>query len=244
MTRSGGGAARKVQESEQRCHQDEQRRHAPGERDLARHTRRSHTRVRIRFSEPPEIAHQVCNTLPAIIGILFDTAFDDVIQKRWGQRLNRGNCRWVGVHDGADETRVRLTLERFLAREHLVEHAAERKDVGPRVGLLTFELLGGHVLKRAQNGALRGDRGRRSPSEANVLRLRRRLALREAEVEQLRAGLRQHDVAGLEIAVHDARPWASSSASAISTRMPQRLGRAAARPASDVPPASRPRGTA
>jgi hypothetical protein len=37
-------------------------------------------------------------------------------------------------------------------------------------------------------------------------RVRRRRELREAEVEQLHAGLRQHDVAGLEVAVDDALP--------------------------------------
>ena len=71
---------------------------------------------------------------------------------------------------------------------------------------LPFELLGRHVLERAEDRALRRQRrlivgsvGRLAP------RRRRRLArLRQAEVEQLRARLRQHDVAGLQIAVDDA----------------------------------------
>ena len=51
-----------------------------------------------------------------------------------------------------------------------------------------------------------------------------RSRFREAEVEQLGAGLGQHDVAGLEIAMDDAGRWALSSASAISIADLQRVG--------------------
>ena len=56
-----------------------------------------------------------------------------------------------------------LALERLPARDHLVEDGAEREDVGARVGLLPFELLGRHVLHvpmivPGAVGARRGDR--------------------------------------------------------------------------------------
>ena len=43
----------------------------------------------------------------------------------------------------------------FLSGHHLVEDRAEREDVGPRVGLLSFELLGRHVLQGSEDRALR-----------------------------------------------------------------------------------------
>ena len=49
---------------------------------------------------------------------------------------------------------------------HLVEHRAEREDVRARVGLLAFELLGRHVLQRAEDRALRGERLRAVSSAA------------------------------------------------------------------------------
>jgi hypothetical protein len=95
------------------------------------------------------------------------------------------------------------------AGRHLVEHAAERPDVAARVGLLAFELLGRHVLERADDGALGGERlrdGRRlgEPAMLTPLPPPARPPRARAEVHQLGAALREHDVAGLEIAVDDA----------------------------------------
>jgi len=58
-------------------------------------------------------------------------------------------------------------------------------------------------LQRAEDRAARSQKIRRRRDGARYLH-GRRLELRETEVEQLRAGLRKHDVAGLEIAVRDA----------------------------------------
>ena len=71
---------------------------------------------------------------------------------------------------------------------HLVEDGAEREDIGARVERPALELLGRHVLQRADDRALGGER--RAPggrvSAVDGL-LRRPTQLREAEVEQLRA---------------------------------------------------------
>ena len=53
----------------------------------------------------------------------------------------------------------RRALERALAGAHLVEHAAEREQVGAGVHALPAHLLGRHVAGRAEHGAGVGDRG-------------------------------------------------------------------------------------
>ena len=88
----------------------------------------------------------------------------------------------------------RVTDERRLAGEDFVQHAAQRVDVGAGVDGLAAGLLGGQVLGGADHrGGLRdavaavGDRAG------------------DAEVHHLhRAGLADHDVGGLDVAVDDA----------------------------------------
>ena len=83
---------------------------------------------------------------------------------------------------------------------------AEREDVGPRIGWRALHLFGGHVLQRADDRALcrarpgsGGQHRERLPGRADGV-------LREAEIEQLGARRREHDVAGLQIPVDDAVP--------------------------------------
>ena len=78
------------------------------------------------------------------------------------------------------------------AGEHLVEHDAEREDVGAVVERLSRDLLGRHVARRAQQHA----RGRLHVRVAQP---------RDAEVHDLHAAVGEHhDVAGLHVAVDDA----------------------------------------
>ena len=54
--------------------------------------------------------------------------------------------------------------------EHLEQQRAEREDVGPRVGLEPFDLFGRHVLKRAEDRALRGESSAASSAASSVRR--------------------------------------------------------------------------
>ena len=72
-------------------------------------------------------------------------------------RLHARRSGRLRGHDGRDQAGAVLSLERLLARGHLVEHGAEREDVGARVGGRAFELLGGHVLERPHDRALLGE---------------------------------------------------------------------------------------
>ena len=94
---------------------------------------------------------------------------------------------------------VRVTPERRLPDETLVEHAAERVDVRPPVDLLTGDLLGGDVVDGAQQVAVVADSGLLGDP------------LREAEVRQVDvvgavgAGARvEQHVGGLHVAMHEA----------------------------------------
>ena len=142
-------------------------------------------------------------------------------------RAPAATCAWtLEIGGGCDETIAAIRLVRVLpskaraSRGHLVEHGAQREDVGARVGRLPLELLGRHVLERADDRALLGERPR--------LGVERRLdrddgrsvagSRGQAEVEELGAAARQHDVAGLQVAVDDARRGARRRAPARSAR--------------------------
>ena len=125
-----------------------------------------------------------------------------------------------------------VAVEGAAAGHHLVEHGAEREDVGARVGRPAFELLGRHVLERAERSCP-GARQRSAAVGRSSADARRRLPHRSfarPKSSSFAPRLRQHHVAGLEVAVDDPCRCAASSASAISTPMPQRPGRAAAGP--------------
>ena len=94
---------------------------------------------------------------------------------------------------------VRVTPERRLPDETLVEHAAERVHVRPPVDLLPGDLLGGDVVDGAQQVAVVADSGLLGDP------------LREAEVRQVDvvgavgAGARvEQHVGGLHVAMHEA----------------------------------------
>ena len=91
-----------------------------------------------------------------------------------------------------DERRLGRRLERRLAAEALVEHAAERVEVGAAVDRLALELLGGGVLERADE-------------EARLRQTRRGHLLRDPEVAQVDAlrRLRDEDVRRLDVPVDE-----------------------------------------
>src|SRR5438132_4313000 len=93
----------------------------------------------------------------------------------------------------------RLSLERPPAREPLVEHRAKCKYVTAGISLIACQLFGGHVLYCAY------DRARASEGHGRGLFIGRHLLkFGETEVEQLRSGLREHDVCGFEVTMDDA----------------------------------------
>ena len=101
--------------------------------------------------------------------------------------------------------RRRRRANAALPGQHLVQHAAERPDVGALVDRLPARLLRAHVRGGAENDALA--RPADASSSATASDRRRRVArhrFRQAEVEDLHDALgRDLDVGRLQIAVDD-----------------------------------------
>ena len=112
------------------------------------------------------------------------------------------------VQDRVEDRRRGRATERQRARRHLVQHDAEREEVGARVELLAARLLRRHVRDRADR------RARDSSDSFAVVRVRRRPTrvggrsadqLGQPEVEHLRLAARgDEDVGGLDVAMDDA----------------------------------------
>src|SRR5207253_11230175 len=83
-----------------------------------------------------------------------------------------------------------ITTEWLSSRDHLIEHYAERPQVGARIHVPTADLLRRHI----GHG-----------SEANAGLTATLIArLGQSKVEDPHSAVRQqHDVAGLQVAVHD-----------------------------------------
>ena len=107
-----------------------------------------------------------------------------------------GRALDLGVEDG-DGARPR---ERQPAGEHLVEHAAQRVEVGARVDVGRRRLLRRHVLGRAEEGEA-GLAAAGGGGAVGILG-----AARQAEVEELHHGglcpPREEEVGGLDVPVH------------------------------------------
>ena len=152
-------------------------------------------------------------------------------------------------HDRGDQARLALARERLLARSPSRRARAEREDVAcarrprrPRAARAPCTGTCRGSCPRCGERLAPAPRRQRASAETRPRR-RRAACLRQAEVEQLDARLRQHHVAGLEVPVDDPLP----------VRLVERVGdldRRSAAPASigqrplreALRPASRPRG--
>jgi len=153
-----------------------------------------------------ELNPGVRNVVEAALRILLEAAAQ---QPAHGRRRRRRQRAPVGfaLDDGRERIGGRGAGERAAAREHLVEHASERPDVGPLVDRLSARLLGAHVGGSPDDasGFSRVETERRGVEASFVdpgVRIDR---LRDAEVEHLHdTGRCDQDVGRLQVAVDDA----------------------------------------
>src|SRR5947199_108076 len=61
------------------------------------------------------------------------------------------------IQDGIEDDRAGAALERKMACGHLIQHAADREQIGADIELLTTRLLGRHVRDGADRSARTGE---------------------------------------------------------------------------------------
>ena len=94
-----------------------------------------------------ELESRVAGVPQAPAGVLLQAAGEklpDALRRARRQRVPVG----LLVEDRGQDVRNRLAREGPATRQHLVQNAAERPDVGAPVGLLAARLLGAHELGR------------------------------------------------------------------------------------------------
>jgi hypothetical protein len=146
------------------------------------------------------------------IGDVVQSSPDIFFQTTVQQPANCWRCRGrqcvplgLAFEDSGDRVRHRVARERRMSSQQLVEHAAERSDVGPLVDLLSTRLLRAHVGRRAEDHAFacstwgHGRRGR----EIGAGRVTGS-HLGQAEVQHLDGPVpRDLDVGRFEVAMDD-----------------------------------------
>jgi len=125
-----------------------------------------------------------------------------------------GGTHRLGGDDLAEDRLRRAASVRRLTREHLVEHAAERVDVGSRAGRpVRGRLLRAHVVRRAEAHAGLG--------QAPAPRVGYRQG--DSEVRHDRLPVLQEDVLGLHVAVDHPLPMGVAERHGDRARDPDRL---------------------
>jgi hypothetical protein len=79
-----------------------------------------------------------------------------------GDQVRAGGERsGLTLEHGSNHARWCVPRKRLLAAEHFVQHAAEGKDVRTGVSRGPLQLLGRHVVQRAEEGPSAGQRSLR-----------------------------------------------------------------------------------
>jgi hypothetical protein len=65
--------------------------------------------------------------------------------------LGDRQVRWIFLEDRRHRVRSRLAVERAAARQDLIQHGAEREDVGAMIRGQPAHLFGRHVPERAKH---------------------------------------------------------------------------------------------
>ena len=130
----------------------------------------------------------------AVRGVAREQPVDEVDEPARDRRAQPAEVRRVALEPGERGVGVGLAEERDAAGEALVEHEAERVEVGATVELATADLFRRQVLRGAHHHVV-----------AREVVVGRVEALGDAEVGEQHAPVGgDEDVAGLDVAVHEA----------------------------------------
>ena len=142
------------------------------------------------------------------VAVLLERPSDDAVQLVRQLGIDPHGSRGHPVENAVEDHGRRPASERLPSGSHLVEHGAEREEIGAMVHVLAPRLLRRHVRHRPQRGAGTG--------QVDVVRGPRRFVWRRSgprrgrhlgqpEVEDLGVAPGRHeDVGRLDVAVHDA----------------------------------------
>ena len=138
---------------------------------------------------------QLPGVLEAARGRARQTAHHQPTERRRQVRTALAERHRRLVEDGRARELLGGARERRLARQHLVQHTAQRPQVGAGIRALAVQLLRSHVRGRAERDLRR-------------VRVRARSALAQlgdAKVQDLDAVRGDEQILGLQVAVHDAQ---------------------------------------
>ncbi len=161
-------------------------------RDAARLFAPASGRGRPLRPQAPEVGRELVRVLVTQGRILRETFVDDPLELHRDPRPKPRHRLVRLVEDRVDDRLVVVPGEWAAAGEHLVEHDAERPDVGAPVDRFRSRLLRRHI----------GDRAERCSGLRDARAIERE---REAEIHDLGPSARRdHDVGGLDVAVDHA----------------------------------------
>ena len=144
-----------------------------------------------------QVGYEFLDSLVALARVFGQRFADDPVQLNGQAGAHTGERLGVLVEDRIEHRLVVFAAKRRQPADHLVEHDAEGPDVGAVVDFGAFGLLGRHVANRADARADAGDcRAAHQAGEAEVHDDGQRIGGALLGLE--------HDVAGLDVAVHDA----------------------------------------
>ena len=178
-----------------------------GTRSARRRRAHGDRRRKGRGGRPRQIAARAAHLargLHAMLRILLETSCNEGRKGRRQIVAEMADGRWRIPQDGRRQLDGRGAFERPAAARHLVEHHAEREDIGAVIDRAPGDLLRRHVGNRAHHHTVARLEQRRICRPIARPHISSR-DLGQAEVEHFDSPVRgQHDVGGFQIAMHDA----------------------------------------
>ena len=151
-------------------------------------------------ADPSQHRREVGRGLPPILRITLEAAPNRPVEIGRVSRLYVANREWLAGQDTSDDRGAVRPLEGSPPGRHFIQDQPAREQIGPGITLLSLDLFRRHVLQGSHHLP---DMRHRAIGHGVPLEERRPQS-GQAEVQQFRAALGQHDVGGLHVPVDDA----------------------------------------
>jgi hypothetical protein len=104
-------------------------------------------------ANPPQLRLEIGRVLIPQVAFLLERRRDDRLEARRNERVQVRDGTGRTIEDRVVDDRRRAATECLRARDHLIEHGAEREQIGSRIDRLSARLLGRHVRHRSERRA-------------------------------------------------------------------------------------------